>query len=453
VTRDFDVILYGATGFTGRQTVAYFAQHAPSTLRWAIAGRNRTKLESLLESLNAAVPVLAADSNDQPAIDAMVSRTRVLATTAGPFALYGTGIVDACVRLGAHYADITGETSWVRMLIDRYHEKAAAEGTRIIPFCGFDSIPSDLGAMLLAQALGPETREIKAFFKIKGGINGGTLASMQNTYESSADTAMADPFLLSPSIVRAPRDLELDPSKESYDTDVKSWVAPFIMGKINTRVVRRSSAILGLDFAYQEYMKFSGAFAGPLALAAAAGGSLFDHAMHSQSMRRLLRTVSPAPGEGPSEHTMDNGWFRCELFGKAANGRTAEVVVSDQGDPGNRVTVKCLCESALALALDQLPDRAGVLTPATGIGEALVTRLRARGMTLTADCYYRTSSPVAAIPGVRNVFGNSPSPAKVNLPNRLNHCPAGTSGSDSNQCFNSAKSSIEIRPSRKRAIK
>lgn len=374
--RDFDVILYGATGFTGRQTVAYFAQHAPAGLKWAIAGRNRAKLESL----NAQVPLLAADAADQPGIDALVARTRVLLSTAGPFALYGTGIVDACVRLGTHYVDITGETAWVRTLIDRYHEKAAAEGTRIIPCCGFDAVPSDLGAMLIVKALGPDTREIKAFFKMRGGLNGGTLASMMNMYESHADQTMNDPFLLSPSAARPARDLELDPSKETYDTDAQSWVTPFLMSKINTRVVRRSCALLGLDFAYQEYMKFSGSFAGPLALVTAAGGSLFGHAMEYPTMRRVLRSVSPAPGEGPSQHTMDNGWFRCELIGEASNGRTASGVISDQGDPGNRVTVKCVCESALALALDPLPERAGVLTPSTGIGDALVTRLRARGM-------------------------------------------------------------------------
>jgi short subunit dehydrogenase-like uncharacterized protein len=378
MSRDFDVVLYGATGFTGRQTVAYFASHAPSGLRWAIAGRSQVRLNAL----GAKVPVLTADASDQQAIDAIVSRTRVLLSTAGPFALYGTGFVDACVRLRTHYVDITGETHWVRMLIDRYHEKAYAEGTRIIPCCGFDSVPSDLGAMLIAEALGPETREVKAFFKMRGGLNGGTLASMMNMYESGADKTMNDLFLLSPGVTRAPRDLELDPSKETYDTDVKSWTAPFLMSKINTRVVRRSCELLGLDFAYQEYTKFDGAFAGPVALITTAGSSLFGHAMEYPGMRRALRTISPAPGEGPSTHTMDHGWFRCELFGRASNGRTAQAVVADQGDPGNRVTVKCLCESALALALDQLPDRAGVLTPSTGLGAALVTRLRARGMEL-----------------------------------------------------------------------
>src|SRR5208282_287829 len=145
---------------------------------------------------------------NQSEIDTLVSRTRVLLNTAGPFALYGTGFVDACVRFGTHYVDITGETHWVRTLIDRYHEKAAAEGTRIVPFCGFDSIPSDLGAMLIAQALGPDTSEVKAFYQMKGGFNGGTLATALNTFESGADKAVGDPFLLSPAAARPPRDLE-----------------------------------------------------------------------------------------------------------------------------------------------------------------------------------------------------------------------------------------------------
>lgn len=372
--RDFDVILYGATGFTGRQTVDYFTHHAPPTLRWAIAGRNREKLEALC------VPFLVADSSDQPAIDKIVERTLVVLNTAGPFALYGTKIVDACVRFGTHYVDITGETPWVRTLIDRYHDKAAADGTRIIPFCGFDSIPSDLGAMLIFQALGPQTREVKAFFQMRGGFNGGTLASVMNMYESGAYKAAADLFHLSPTVTRAPRALEQDPVNAIYDPDLKAWTAPFVMSGINTRVVRRSCEILGVDFAYQEYARAGSHFA---ASSLATGGAFFQTLMRSSLTRSLLKKVSPAPGEGPSVKTMDGGSFRCTLFGRASDGRTAQGVISDKGDPANRVTVKCLCESALALALDQLPNRAGVLTPSTGLGEALVNRLRARGMTLT----------------------------------------------------------------------
>jgi short subunit dehydrogenase-like uncharacterized protein len=363
--RDFDIILYGATGFTGRQTVAYFTAHAPPNIRWAIAGRNRAKLEAL----DAKVPILTS-------IDEIAQSTRVLLSTAGPFALYGTAVVDACVRHQTHYVDITGETPWVRMLIDRYHEKASAEGTRIIPFCGFDSIPSDLGAMLISNVLGPETTEVKAFFELKGGLNGGTLATIVNMHESGQEKAMADPFLLSPSITRAPRDIEKDPAGAFHDSDLNTWAAPFMMGTINTRVVRRSCALRGDDFAYQEYMKTRSKFA---ASTVSGVGAFFNRTMRSSAVRHILQSIVP-PGQGPSKKTMDTGWFQCTLFGKTSDGRTAQGIIADQGDPGNRVTVKCVCESALALALDELPDRAGVLTPSTGIGEQLVARLRAKSM-------------------------------------------------------------------------
>jgi short subunit dehydrogenase-like uncharacterized protein len=373
MSRDFDIVLYGATGFTGRQTVAYFTQHAPSDLRWAIAGRNREKLEAL----HASVPVLVADSSNQSQIDDMIRRTRVILSTAGPFALYGTGIVDACVRFQTHYADITGETPWIRLLIDRYHQQAEAEGTRIIPCCGFDSIPSDLGAALIADVLGPDTCEVKAFFQMRGGLNGGTLASAINMYESGAYKTTADLFLLSPGVTRPPHDLEKDPVTATFDPDLKSWVAPFVMGAINTRVVRRSCELRGHDFAYQEFTEAGGHFAATML---AKGGGLFQSMMGSPAMRGVLRKISPAPGEGPSVKTMDHGWFRCKLFGRTRDGRTATGIIRGQGDPGNRVTVKCLCESALALALDTLPGRAGVLTPSTGIGQPLVARLRSRGI-------------------------------------------------------------------------
>jgi short subunit dehydrogenase-like uncharacterized protein len=276
-TREFDVVLYGATGFTGRQTVRYFHKFAPPDLRWAIAGRN----QSTLEALNSGVPVMVADSSNQNAIDKMVERTRVMLSTAGPFALYGTGIVDACVRFRTHYCDITGETPWVRSLIDRYQDQATAEGTRLIPFSGFDSIPSDLGAMLVAGALGPQTTTVKAFFQISGGLNGGTLASALNMAETGADKLMRDPFLLSPLIQRPLKDLERDPTAGAFDEDAQTWVAPFVMGAINTRVVRRSCQILGVDFAYQEYLKMHGGMAGP----------------HRKSRRSSLDGNYGSPGE------------------------------------------------------------------------------------------------------------------------------------------------------------
>ena len=230
-----------------------------------------------------------------------------------------------------HYCDITGETPWVRSLIDRYHDKASAEGTRLIPCSGFDSIPSDLGAMLIGGALGPQTATVKAFFQIPGGLNGGTLASALNMAETGADQLMRDPFLLSPLIQRPLKDLERDPNTSAFDEDAKTWVAPFVISAINTRVVRRSCQILGVDFAYQEYLKMHGSMAGPLAVSVAAGTALFEAGLRFWPFRQFMRAVAPAPGTGPAEKTMDNGWFRRELVGQATDGRTAHALIADKG--------------------------------------------------------------------------------------------------------------------------
>lgn len=401
--RTCDIVLYGASGFTGRQTVQYFARCAPGTLRWAIAGRDREKLDAVKASLGAAaasVQVLVADSRDRKAIDAIVARTRVLLNTAGPFALYGHPIVDACVRFRTHYVDITGETPWVRDLIDRYHEQAAAEGTRIIPCCGFDSVPSDLGTYLvvrhLQRTLGVPCQAVKAYFQAFGGFNGGTLASVFNLYDSGQATRLHDPFLLSPGVERSREELarNRDPALPRYDPDIGAWVAPFFMGPVNTRVVRRSQALFsqwqdpyGPEFTYQEYLKFHGP--GPLGLAKAGGftavTTLLQGALPLSPARRLLKAVLPPPGSGPSESALDQGWFRCELIGLAGDGRQVRGMLGDRGDPGNRATVKMLCESALSLALHpgELPggpQRGGILTPATGLGEVLARRLREAGM-------------------------------------------------------------------------
>ncbi len=399
--REYDVVLYGASGFTGKQTVEYFARHA-GAIRWAIAGRNQAKLEAVKTQIGdtvKAIDVLVADSQDQAAIDAIVSRTRVLLTTAGPFALYGTKIVDACVRFKTHYVDITGETVWARELIDRYHTQAAADGTRIIPFCGFDSIPSDLGAYLIARHIqskfGVGCKQVKAFFQMAGGVNGGTLATAFNLYESGQAKQARDPFLLNPPGAHSPEEQRRnqDPTAAHYDSDLGAWVAPFVMGPINTRVVRRSQALFsewqagyGANFAYQEFMKFDGGLGWMPATGFSTGAALFQVALASP-LRPLLKSMLPAPGQGPSEKTMNEGWFRCELLGIADDGQTVRGVIKDQGDPGNRATVKFLCEAALSLAIntDELPGgatRGGILTPATALGDVLAKRLRDAGMTI-----------------------------------------------------------------------
>lgn len=399
--RLYDVVLYGASGFTGKQTVQYFAQHlAPGKVHWAIAGRNREKLESVKAQVGADVDVLVADSQDQLAVDSIVSQTRVLLNTAGPFALYGDAIVDACVRFRTHYVDITGETPWVKELCDRYHHKAASDGTRIIPFCGFDSVPSDLGTYLIVrymqQELGVPCRTVKAYFQANGGFNGGTLASAFNLYDSGKAHLVSNPFLLNPPSEHSTVEMERnrDPNSPQYDLDIGTWVAPFFMGAINTRVVRRSSVLYnewqepyGPDFTYQEYLKFNPPLAWLQAVSVTIGMALFTNAMQQTPIRNLLQAFFPQPGSGPSEKTINEGWFRCELLGLASDGHKVHLLICDQGDPGNRATVKFLCESALCLALDidELPGgprRGGVLTPATGLGDVLARRLRQAGMAI-----------------------------------------------------------------------
>lgn len=401
-TRTYDVVLYGASGFVGRQTVAYFARHPQVKalgLSWAIAGRSADKLEAVRKACGAPkVGVLVAEAHDAKAMDALARSAHVVLSTAGPFALYGSELVASCVRHGTHYVDITGETPWVKGLIDRHHAEAERKGARIIPFCGFDSIPSDLSARLANEAMwerhGEACTQVKAAFSIRGGFNGGTLASLFNMLASGQMDAMADPFLLNPDGTR-PADAarHKDPVAPLHDADFSAWLAPFMMGPINTRVVRRSAALLGYadGYAYQEYLRLGRGPAAALAATSLSAGSLASQAaLRLAPLRSLAQKLAPPPGAGPSEASMDGGSFRCQWVGHSASGKTVRGVIADQGDPGNRATTKMLCESALALALqlDELPGgrrHGGLLTPASGLGDVLVQRLRVAGMTLKSE--------------------------------------------------------------------
>ncbi len=380
-TREFDLILYGATGFTGRQAVDYLRRHAPPKILWAIAGRNHQRLEEL----RAGVPALLCDSTNESQANALVARTHVLMSTAGPFELYSDQLVAACVERHTHYVDISGEVAWVRSLIERFHAQAERDGTRIIPLCGFDSVPCDLGVYLLSKKLGPRLAVAKAYFQVGGGRpNGGTIASAHHTYSSKANETGKDLFLLNPGCERAAQAMERDPVRASYDHDVKAWTAPFPMSIIDSRVVRRSCALNGLDVAYQEYVVFYGVLAPVWAALAATGTALFYRVLAWAWTRKLLHNKLKA-GSGPSEQSMDNGFFRCRVWGRTREGSSGEVTLCGKGDPANRITVLCLCESAFAIVMnpDELPKLAGVLTPSTGIGDALVARLRSRGITFS----------------------------------------------------------------------
>ncbi|PSB55776.1 saccharopine dehydrogenase family protein [Chamaesiphon polymorphus] len=407
---NYDVVLYGASGFVGKQTVRYFAERAGEKVRWAIAGRDRSKLESVKAEVGIDVDILVADSQDKTAIDAIVSQTRVLLNTAGPFALYGNAIVDACVRYRTHYVDITGETPWVKGLIDRYHVQAATDGTRIIPCCGFDSVPSDLGAYLLVRylqrELGTDCTQVKAYYQAAGGFNGGTLASGLNILDSGELEQLGNPFLLNPP-ESVPTDINKhrDPTSPQYDAEMETWVAPFFMGVVNTRIVRRSWALFdreasleenrwqesyGKDFSYQEYCKFNPPLAWLQSAAMVGGMAIIGGAIAIPPLRHLIESILPKVGSGPTEQTMNEGWFRCELLGWGSQGQRVRGLIADVGDPGNRATVKFVCESALCLAVDfdRLPggaQRGGILTPATGLGDVLVQRLQQAGMRLEVE--------------------------------------------------------------------
>ena len=388
--RKYDLVLYGASGFTGRQTVEYCRRAAPAGLRWAIAGRNRAKLDAV----NAAgVDVLIADSQDAGALDPIAASTRVVATTAGPFSLYGTQLVNACVRQRTHYCDITGETPWIRNLIDQHHAKAVADGTRIVPTCGFDSIPSDFGAWLTAkhirENLHSQCASMAAYFKLGGGINGGTLASFYHLIESGEIVGAREVYLLNPdpaAATEAQRSRNADPSGVHFDSQLQRWVTSFVMGSINTRVVRRTQALLGEEFDYQEYSSFKKASSARMA---ALAGRVFESALSSSMGRRLLKPMLPRPGDGPSEKVMDGGFFETQFIARAANGAVIRTVMRGQGDPGNRVTVKCLCESAFVLALTDDPStrpeggEGGVLTPVIAMRDHLPPRLAAAGITFS----------------------------------------------------------------------
>lgn len=399
--KEFDLVVFGATGFTGQQAAAYIAETteadpAASGLRWAIAGRNAEKLESVRASLGAAfaeLPLIVADALDPDAMRAMAERTRVVLTTAGPYALYGDHLVRACVENGCDYVDITGETPWVRKLIDHHHQRAQRKGARIINFCGVDSIPSDLGTLFLVREtqrrLGESLKQVLGLFSAKAGLNGGTAASFFNMIEQGQVDEIRKPYLLNPAEDQM-RSAPADRLWPQWDRDWWVWTAPFVMAPVNTRVVRRSEALYrqsgeayGPNFSYDEALWFNDFLPAKALMISGASLALSELAKFPPVLKQMKK-FAPDPGEGPSEELMNSGFMAAWFRGKTESGQEVKARFFCKGDPGNRVTVKLLCESALMLALeDQLPDTfsGGILTPATALGPHLITRLQAAGVT------------------------------------------------------------------------
>lgn len=402
-SRPFDVVVWGATGFTGRLVVEYLCQNYPQggALKWAAAGRNAGKLDDVLSKISGqisgqmagaghSIPTVIAESNDARSLLAMAQSTRVILTTVGPYAKYGSALVEACVKAGTHYCDLSGEPQWMRRMIDRHHVSAQASGARIVHSCGFDSIPSDFGVWFLQREVlrlhGACCNEIRLRVKVmKGGASGGTIASMTAAmYEARADRSVArvlvDPYGLNPEGERSGPD-ERDQANVRYDKVAGSWTAPFVMAGINTKIVRRTNALTGYpygrDFRYSEAVMTGPGPAGWIkATTITAGLGAFMFANAFQLSRSLVvNRLLPLPGEGPSREERDNGFFVLEMFGTLHNGEVLRGVVRGDRDPGYGSTSKMLAEAAVCLAMDSLDVGGGFWTPVSAMGQSLFDRL------------------------------------------------------------------------------
>ncbi|MEV6323172.1 saccharopine dehydrogenase NADP-binding domain-containing protein [Nocardia sp. NPDC051787] len=411
-TREFDLVLFGATGFVGKLTAEYLAGAAPESARVALAGRSLDKLTAVREGLGpkaAGWGLVVADSTDQAALDELAARTKVVVTTVGPYLRYGMPLVAACAKAGTHYADLTGEPLFIRDAIDAYHDQAAATGAKIVNSCGYDSIPSDINVyQLYRRSVEDNTGELvdtTTVAWLKGGASGGTIDSGRAMMEAiAADPAkgkvLSHPYSLSPDKSRDPdvgRQSDQALSRASaIDPSLDGWVSTFVMAAHNTKVVRRTNGLLGWvygkNFRYREVMNAGKSRMAPLVAAGMAGGIVAGMTVgallsRSSAGRKVLDRVLPEPGTGPSEEARTSGWFTMKTFAHTTSGTKYVATFSGTGDPGYQATAVLLGESGLCLAFDtdEQPDLAGILTPAAAMGDALTDRLRAAGMTITVD--------------------------------------------------------------------
>jgi short subunit dehydrogenase-like uncharacterized protein len=386
--RDFDIIVYGATGFTGRLVAEYLVGRsaAADAPRWAMAGRSQAKLEEIRSSIGAPsdVPLVIADASDAAALHAMASRSRVVISTVGPYQLYGTPLIEACVATGTGYVDLCGEPAWMREMIDAHESAARANGARIVFSCGFDSIPFDCGVQQLQkrcrEVSGKPAPRIKGRVRaMRGTFSGGTAASMKATLAAAAKRPtllklLADPFALTPGFTGPSQPGSLLPY---FDPTVGAWVAPFIMAPINTKNVHRTNLLLGhaygSDFRYDEMIV---AGFGDMGKAVAETLAKFNP---------LSSDKAPKPGEGPSREERESGYYDI-LFVAEAEGKDAlRLAVKGDRDPGYGSTSKMIAEAALCLAREA-PEQGGFWTPGALMGDALVTRLIQRaGLTFEPE--------------------------------------------------------------------
>ena len=397
-----DVVVYGASGFVGALVAAHLAAHAPDGTRIALAGRSSARLDAVRTRLGRNWPLIVADADDAAALSALAASTRVVITTVGPYARYGRTLVHACAAAGTDYVDLTGEVLFARASVEENHELARSTGARIVHSCGFDSIPSDLGVHALharaeADGAGRLTDTTLVVTSLRGGISGGTIDSMRHQLDMvkqdrSLRAVVADPYALSPARDEEP-DLGRQPdlvTRRGSDVDpsLRGTLAPFVMAAYNSRVVRRSNALrdwaYGRTFRYAETMSVGGS---PLSPLIAAGTRLGVGALAAglwlPPTRYVLDRILPKPGTGPGERRRREGHFTVDLFTTTTSGARYTARVRASGDPGYAATAVMIGEAGLALAVLP-PSQGGVLTPATGIGDALVERLRAAGMEISA---------------------------------------------------------------------
>ncbi|QZD33738.1 saccharopine dehydrogenase family protein [Acinetobacter lwoffii] len=399
----FDLVVFGATSFVGQILTSYLTQYFADSnekIRWAIAGRSQSKLDQLKNSLgeNAlGLATLIADVNDSNAIKAICEQTRAVVSTVGPYALYGEPMIKACVETGTDYCDLTGETQWIKKMIDRYQDQAEQSGARIVHCCGFDSVPSDMGVLFLQQhalkQYGVPATQVKMRVKtLKGGASGGTVASLMNVIqEAAADPALRkaliNPYLLVPQNNNAQVRQHYVKSAE-FDQDFNAWIAPFVMSAINERVVHRSNALnhylYGDEFSYNEATLMGQGLQGRMkAYGLVAGLGAFMLSAVSKPISKVMEQyILPKSGEGPTPEQQRNGRFDIRFLGKTENGQTIQVKVTGDRDPGYGSTGKMLGQAALSLVLDhqnhgeKTGRQGGFWTPASMFDERFIQRLQ-----------------------------------------------------------------------------
>ena len=382
--KKFDIIIYGATGFTGSLGAKYMDKYS-NEFKWAIAGRDSNKLEKLQNEIPGKPEIVIADANDEQALLKLTASTKVVASYAGPFNKYSNLLVKACVETGTHYVDITGEAIWVRDLIDNYHQRCIDNKIKIIPACGYDSIPSDLGTYFTAKQVNEPLKSIFAYHNMSGGVSGGTIESAFTMRDFKSKHKMGHPFLLNPegSYSKNQKLLSKDYFSIKKNKKLNKWVIPFVMAITNTRPVRRSAALMeakqqsyGPDFVYNEFQmvnKYSVALITTVSLAVL--GMIIV-----SPFRNFLRKFFPKPGTGPNEKTRNNGWYEALFVAKTTKNQEYVYRMYGKGDPGYKSTSMFLVESAISLLNNSEIGEYGVLTPATGLGDDLIIRLKDQGV-------------------------------------------------------------------------